>query len=134
MAPSRVSIGCTLTRGRYLVEGIAACGNCHSPRDDQGFARHEHGLVGSARWQLPTATVLAPNITPDVETGIGSWTDAQIARAIREGLRRDGSALRPTMDHASYRRIDAHDMRALIAYLRSLEPLPFPGATAAAGR
>lgn len=107
-----------LERGRYLVEDIAACGNCHTPRDDKGVRMNESGMVGGSRWQLPTATVYAPNITPDVETGIGGWTDAQIARAIREGVRPDGRVL-AMMPIAGYRQISDDDLAAIVAWLRA---------------
>jgi len=107
-----------LARGRYLVEGIAACGNCHTPRDDQGAKLHERGLVGGSRWQLPTATVYAPNITPDVETGIGGWSDAQIGRAIREGVRPDGRVL-AIMPIPGYRQLADDDLAAIVAWLRA---------------
>ena len=69
------------------------------------------------------------NLTP---TGLKDWRDTEIARAIREGKSRDGSPLRPPMAYAWYRNIDDADMKALIAYLRSLKPLPMGGAAAPA--
>ncbi len=107
-----------LERGRYLVQGIAACGTCHYRRDDKGGPMKEGGLAGGSRWQLPTATVYASNITPDRETGIGTWTDAQIANAIRNGVRPDGRAL-VLMPTRYYRDIADDDLAAIVAWLRA---------------
>jgi mono/diheme cytochrome c family protein len=63
------------------------------------------------------------NITPDLETGIGAWTDAQIIRAIREGVRPDGRVLGPPMPFGMYRQISDRDVAAIVAYLRTVEPV-----------
>src|SRR5512140_2824315 len=73
-----------LERGTYLVNGIAACGNCHAVRDAKGQVVRERGLSGGMVFDEPVFKAYAANITPDAETGIGKWTDAQLARAIRE--------------------------------------------------
>ena len=77
----------------------------------------------------PWGVSVSRNLTP---TGLKDWSDAEIARAIREGKSRDGSALRPPMAFDWYKNISDEDMKALIAYLRSLKPLPFGGQPAAA--
>jgi hypothetical protein len=66
---------------------------------------------------------VAANITPGRATGLGDWSDAEIERAIRRGISRDGRRLFPPMAYGHYTRISAGDMTALIAYLRSLPPL-----------
>ena len=64
-----------------------------------------------------------PNITPDRETGIGTWTDGEKIRAIREGIHKDGSALFPMMPYAEYRNMSDDDVQSLVAYLNSLPPV-----------
>ena len=71
-----------LERGRYLVTGIAACGNCHAARDAKGQVIPDRGLSGGMDFDAPVFKAYAPNITPDAETGIGKWTDAQLGKAI----------------------------------------------------
>src|SRR5690606_18276139 len=76
-----------------------------------------------AGWLMETqegfGSVVAPNITPDVETGIGGWTDDEVARAIREGVSRDGSALFPIMPYQSFRHMSDEDLASVIVYLRN---------------
>ena len=76
-------------RGDYLVNTIMACGNCHSPRDANGETIAEKAFSGGLTFDTPAFVATAPNITPDVETGIGSWSDAEIKRALVEGMRPD---------------------------------------------
>src|SRR5690606_25283762 len=108
-----------LERGDYLMNGIVACGNCHTPRDENGFLEGME-LAGGFVIEEPGFRAYAPNITPDVETGIGSWTDEEIIRAVREGVRPDGRVLGPPMGFPFYRGISDNDMRAIVAYLRSV--------------
>src|SRR5687768_15042892 len=84
-----------LERGRYLVESIAGCGNCHTPKGPRGVPLDEKNLAGGFVIEEPPFTAVGANITPDRETGIGGWSDAQIIRAIREGVRPDGSLIGP---------------------------------------
>jgi hypothetical protein len=76
-------------RGDYLVNTIMACGNCHSPRDVNGKTITEKAFSGGLTFNTPAFVATAPNITPDVDTGIGSWSDAEIKRALVEGMRPD---------------------------------------------
>lgn len=66
---------------------------------------------------------VAPNITPDPETGIGRWSDAEIAAAIRNGQRPDGSLIGPPMPVELYRGISDRDLGAMVAYLRTVPPV-----------
>src|SRR5690606_12657651 len=109
-----------LERGDYLMNGIVACGNCHTPRDENGNLIEGMELAGAFVIEEPGFRAYAPNITPDVETGIGSWTDEQIIRAIREGVRPDGRVLGPPMGFPFYRGISDRDIRAIVAYLRNV--------------
>lgn len=109
-------------RGRYIVEVIGACGNCHSPTgpDDPDQSMH---LSGGRPLDERGMYAVPPNITPDVETGIGAWTDDEIIRAVREGVRPDGRILGPPMPFAEYRKISDRDARAIVAYLRTVSPV-----------
>jgi mono/diheme cytochrome c family protein len=110
-------------RGRYLVETIAGCGNCHTPRGPGGaFAADKHMAGGFVIDEKPFRAV-ASNITPDKETGVGAWTDAQLAKAIREGIRPDGSLIGPPMPFGLYRKLSDSDLTAIVAYLRKLKPV-----------
>ncbi len=108
-----------LERGRYLVNGIVACGNCHTPQGPGGPEAGQE-FAGQLIEDGPQMTVYAPNISSDPEHGIGRWTDAQIATAIREGRRPDGRVLGPPMPFGLYRSVSDADMKAIIAYLRSV--------------
>jgi mono/diheme cytochrome c family protein len=111
-----------LERGTYLVRGIVACGNCHTPKDAAGKARADLELAGGHEFDLPIGKPIAPNITPDEETGIGSWTDAQIITAIREGKRPNGTLIGPPMPIGLYRQMSDRDVEAIVAYLRAVKP------------
>src|ERR1700741_3539959 len=79
-------------RGHYLTI-LADCGSCHTvPGGNQPFA-------GGRPIETPFGNIVAPNITPDAETGIGSWSDEQFDAAVRKGLRREGSRLYPAMPY-----------------------------------
>jgi len=113
-----------LERGTYLVETITACANCHSPKDPN-TAEVVAGMdyAGSFMAREEEFTVYAPNITMDVETGIGSWSDEEIIVAIRDGLRPDGSLVRPPMPSPFYRTMSDYDARAIVTYLRTIKPV-----------
>jgi len=110
-------------RGAYLMNSIVACGNCHVRRDKDWHPQPELGLSGGMVFDEEPFKAYAPNITPDPETGIGKWTDAQIVRAIREGIRPDGSLIGPPMPIAFYRGMSDDDAKALAAYLRAQTPV-----------
>ena len=120
---SRAHAETPLERGTYLVRGIVACGNCHTPRDAAGKARADLELAGGREFDLPIGKPIAPNITPDLETGIGTWTDAQIITAIREGKRPDGTLIGPPMPIGFYREMSDRDVEAIVAYLRAVKPV-----------
>lgn len=112
--------GALLERGRYLMEGIVACGNCHQARGPQGQPLADKGLSGGfVPVDAPPMRAVASNITPDKDTGIGRWTDAQLRRAIREGVRPDGSVIGPPMPIEMYRHMSDRDVDAIVAYLRA---------------
>lgn len=108
-----------LARGTYLMNSIVACGNCHVQRGEKGQPLMEKGLSGGMVFDEEPFKAYAPNITPDAETGIGRWTDAQLAKAIREGIRPDGTVIGPPMPIIFYRGMADDDLKAIIAYLRA---------------
>ena len=112
-----------LERGRYLANSIAACGNCHTPQGPEGPIAGMEYAGGMVIDMAGLFTANVPNITPDAETGIGGWTDEQIAKAIREGMRPDGSLIGPPMPFGMYRNISDSDIKALVAYVRSVSPV-----------
>lgn len=106
-----------LERGAYLVNGPMACGNCHTPKGPDGpIADLE--LAGGFVITTPAFEAHVPNITPG--SRIADWSDADLAKAIREGVRPDGSVIRPPMAIEFYRSISDSDINAVIAYLRSV--------------
>lgn len=107
-------------RGTYLVEIIAACGSCHTPRTSANIPIVGMAFAGRLMTQGPTRTIYSANITMDEDTGIGTWSDGEIIRAIREGIRPDGSLLGPTMPITLYRDISDRDVQAMVAYLRTV--------------
>jgi mono/diheme cytochrome c family protein len=109
-------------RGRYLMQSIVACGNCHTPQGPNGPLPGME-LAGGLKIEEKPFTAIASNITPDRETGIGKWTDAQIITSIREGKRPDGSIIGPPMPIGLYRGMSDSDVRAIVAYLRSVKPV-----------
>ena len=117
-----------LKRGSYLVNTIMACGNCHSPRDAQGKLTPGNALSGGLKFTVPPFVATAPNITPDRETGIGTWTDDEIKRALVEGLRPEhgplaGTPLAAVMPANFYKGLLPADLDAVVVYLRSVKPV-----------
>ena len=113
------SAAALLERGKVLMDGIVACGNCHVARGPQGQPLFDKGLSGGMVFDEPPFRAVASNITPDAATGIGKWTDAQLAKAIREGIRPDGSVIGPPMPMEFYRHLSDSDLAAIVAYLRT---------------
>lgn len=107
-------------RGEYLVNALANCGRCHTPLKDD-HPDKSRWMSGGNEFKGKWGTSYAANLTPDRETGLGKWTDRQIIRAIRQGVEDDGEKLMPPMP--VYSRITNRDIRAIVAYLRSLKPV-----------
>jgi mono/diheme cytochrome c family protein len=115
-----------LERGRYIVESTAHCFQCHSEVDyTKPGAQPKPGKKGAGAVFAEDGMewLVAPNITPDVETGAGSWTDEQLARAIREGIGHDGRRLFPIMPYMNFRNMSDEDLASVITYIRSIEPV-----------
>ncbi len=111
-----------LERGTYLMRGIVACGNCHTPSGPDGPVA-DMEMAGHLAVKSEAFTAYAPNIKLDPETGIGGWSDDDIVAAIREGRRPDGSIIGPPMPIVLYRGISDRDAAAIVAYLRGLPPV-----------
>jgi mono/diheme cytochrome c family protein len=118
-APAWPQAAGSVDRGRYLMDGVLACGNCHFPRGPQGQPLADRGLSGGMLFDEGPIKAYASNITPDAATGIGKWTDAQLAKAIREGIRPDGSLIGPPMPVEFYRHLSDADLADVIAWLRA---------------
>ena len=112
-----------IARGEYLVNAVAHCAACHSKAEDYFAAKRGEIQVpsGGHEWHMgPLGTLRAPNITPDPATGIGEYTDAELARAIRFGVMRDNTgalmmmAIGPMSDE---------DLTAIVSYVRSIPPV-----------
>lgn len=105
----------TLERGR-LVAAAGDCAVCHTA---PGGPKNAGGLA----LETPFGTVYSTNITPDAETGIGTWSFAAFERAMREGVHRDGHRLYPAFPYTAFAKISDADLQALYAYLMSAEPV-----------
>jgi mono/diheme cytochrome c family protein len=121
--------GETVAYGKYLASALAGCLDCHTPRnlEDGQFYLDSLGAGSSfAFGEAENAPFLtyARNITPDKETGIGSWTEAQFMAAVTTGMRPDGTVLDPIMPYAHYKASSEEDLRAIHVYLRSLPAMP----------
>jgi mono/diheme cytochrome c family protein len=112
-----------IERGRYLVEIVGFCGACHNSFGPGMQPIAGMALGGGRVFGERGFRAVAPNISQDRETGIGGWTDAQIAAAIRDGVRPDGSPIGPPMPVESYRGISDSDLAAMVAYLRTTPPV-----------
>lgn len=133
-----------LERGRYLVESVAHCFGCHGRQDFKNkFGQPKPGTKGAGEVVKNEAFdgvpfpdgLVHPNITPDKETGAGTWSDAQFERAIRHGIGHDGRELLDFMPYAFFRSMTDEDVASVIVYIRSLPAvrnalpkrnLPFP--------
>jgi mono/diheme cytochrome c family protein len=107
-----------IARGKYVFGAAGGCG-CHTEKGQPVNA-------GGRRYDGPFGTVYGTNITPDTKTGIGGWTDAQIIDAIRSGRRPNGERLIPVHPYPTFNGMAAEDLKALVAYLRSLPPVNRP--------
>lgn len=114
-----------IARGKYLAYGPAHCSFCHAPMTE--FQRVDRGeeapLKGGFDFKMPFGNMFAPNITPDEETGIGKLSDGEIARALRYGVAHDGRAI---IDMMPFYDMSDDDLKAIISFLRSQEPIHNP--------
>ncbi|MBD0273632.1 MAG: cytochrome c [Acetobacteraceae bacterium] len=113
-----------LPRGQYLAT-VMDCGGCHTGGALAGQPDPKLHLAGSnIGFGIPGVGVFyPPNLTPDRETGLGSWSEADIVRAVRTGERPDGRVLAPIMPWRNYAALTDEDARALARHLKSLPPV-----------
>jgi mono/diheme cytochrome c family protein len=113
-----------VARGKYLVS-VAGCNDCHTPGYFFGKPDGSRFLSGSeVGFEIPGAGIFhGPNLTPDKETGLGSWTDAQIVTALTTGKRPDGRELAGVMPWRAFANFTQADLNAIVAYLRTLPPV-----------
>jgi len=108
-----------IVQGQYIFALSGGCA-CHTDPKTKEYN------AGARAFPIPLGTVYSSNLTSEKETGLGSWTDQQIIDAITKGLRKDGSKILPVMPYANYSGMAQDDLKALIAYLRSLKPIKKP--------
>jgi mono/diheme cytochrome c family protein len=113
-----------VARGRFLVT-IAGCSDCHTPGALLGSPDMKRYLGGSdVGFAIPSAGVfVGENLTPDKDTGLGSWTDAQIITAIRAGKTPEGRELSAVMPYPALSHLSDADAQAIVAFLKSLPPV-----------
>jgi mono/diheme cytochrome c family protein len=111
-----------ILRGKHLIFSAAHCADCHSNANTDSLLKlgQEPPLSGGHVFELPLGNIYAKNITPDKETGIGNYTDAEIARALRYGVHPDGTVV---FDFMPFHNMSDEDMTAVISYLRSTKPV-----------
>lgn len=109
--PAQPQVGITVEYGRYLSAG---CSGCHGKQ-----------LSGGPIPGLPPSPPYPQNLTPDMATGIGSWSEEDFIRAIREGKRPDGSSIDPSMPWKNFSRMTDTELKALYLFLHKLPPLPY---------
>jgi len=118
-----------LEHGKYLAE-TRGCFGCHSPHNwgvhGAPLIEGKQGSGGYLDFADLPGKIVAPNITPDPETGAGTWTDDQLARAVREGVGHDGRALFPMMPFEFYRHMSDEDIASLVVFLRSMPAVHNP--------
>ena len=113
----------SVARGEYIVRNVAACGGCHSS-DPKNPDAPLSGGKEFRDWRIGVAR--GSNLTPDVETGLGSWSDAEIVRAMRTGERKGGRLLAPVMPYDWFHDMSDDDAFAIARYLKSLPPVNNP--------
>ena len=125
-SPSIALADSLIERGEYLAS-LMDCTGCHTPGALAGAPDFERYLGGSnIGFQIPGLGVFyPPNLTPDIETGLGKWSEDEIMLAVRGGLRPDERELVPIMPWPSYAVLTDEDGQALVAYLKSLPPMKF---------
>ena len=127
-----------IARGRYIATAIQGCG-CHTRERPDGSKDENWHYAGSpnpappagppanAGWSSPRwKKIYARNITPDRETGIGNWTEADFIRSMKTGLTPDGRVLDAQMPWDAFQKITDRDLKSLWAYLRTIKPIKAP--------
>ena len=110
--PTELANADRVTKGKYLAEATD-CAACHTAKGGKPFA-------GGRPFKLPFGTIYTPNITPDRETGIGAWSNAEFLRAVHKGIGRAGERLYPAFPYASYTLLSDADVLAIRGYLGTI--------------
>ena len=114
MAAGHAAAQSAVQRGSYLVNTIMTCGNCHSPKGPPAAVAGKD-FSGGLHFDEPPFDVTAPNITPDKETGIGNWTDAQIKTMLLTGKNPHGIQEAEVMPTAFYPILTPEDLNTIVA-------------------
>ncbi len=118
--PTTTAAMTPVQRGLYMTT-VMGCNDCHTPGAIYGHADMSRALSGSELgWAGPWGVSFARNITPDMETGIGVWSEQDIVKALRTGYRPDGSQLLPPMPWAYFSQVSDEDVHAIAVYLKSI--------------
>ncbi len=108
-----------IAHGRYIVEGVAMCGMCHTPRNDSGDIETNRELDGASVWLMPAHPVADWPLKAPRIAGTPPASDENMVRLLTTGIWKDGTRLRPPMPQF---RMNPEDAKAVVAYLRSLTP------------
>jgi mono/diheme cytochrome c family protein len=109
-----------VARGEYIVRNAAVCGHCHAADPQKNADGPLTGGMEFKNWR--TGTIRAANLTPDPETGLGQWSDAEIVRALRAGEDREGKLLAPIMPYEWFHDMSDRDALSVARYLKSQPP------------
>jgi len=118
--PSLSQAQSQITQGEYIFN-VAGCLGCHT--DKKGGGQH---LAGGRAFKTQFGTFYSPNITPDIETGIGNWTLEDFRRALRKGIAPEGHNYFPAFPYTSYTNMTDADVAALWTYLKTQPPVTHP--------
>lgn len=118
--------GITVAYGEYLAGPVAHCIECHSPMGPMGPDWTNQLGAGGFEFHGPWGTSVSANITPHPEDGISEWTDEELVQMITNGVRPDGTPMKPPMGYGYYNRMTEEDIAAVILYLRQIPSLPDP--------
>lgn len=109
-----------IARGKYLAT-IMGCGDCHTPGTLFGGPNMQHMFAGSeVGWKGPWGVSFARNLTPDLDTGLGYWSEAELIKFFKTGNKPDGKQALPPMPWLTTAQLKDADLHALVAYLQSL--------------
>jgi mono/diheme cytochrome c family protein len=123
-APAAMTHEQLVERGTYLVKTSGVCKDCHTPGGMYGAPDASRQLAGSELgWTGPWGTSYASNLTPDPETGIGSWSEEDIVKAIQKGVKPDGTPVLPPMPWPNLAGLNFNDAHAIAAYLKTIPPV-----------
>ena len=122
VATAQAQQGAVMARGKYLVDTLMTCHNCHTPRGPNGL-NYDKQLSGGMRFNEPPFDVTAANITSDKETGIGSWSIDDIKKFLITGVRPNGVPVANVMPTGFYKILTPRDLDAIASYLHSIPPV-----------